>query len=295
MSDRVICPKCGHSNSKYRVTCKRCRVNLAQAVSEIATTEQPSSANMEDQTIERSETRERADVGWTFWFNLVVISILGGLVVGAVGGFVGGFVPGFVPVPGFMVIGGAVGGAVGGIMAGTIQLLTLRRHISQPAAWVLASIIVAAVVWAGAVDWSWAVVNQTGTTGDTEAWAILGVMVGAVGGAVAGIQQRHILRQHVSQAANWWVLANTVGWAVGGAVFLPAFWACAVAIVGGGNPGALAAREIDKNSAICKPVCLSLIVIVPIWVIAQTVLMWKRQKVDDLQIINSSEADDQEE
>lgn len=34
MSNRVICPKCGHSNSRHRVTCKRCRVNLAQARAE---------------------------------------------------------------------------------------------------------------------------------------------------------------------------------------------------------------------------------------------------------------------
>ncbi len=28
MSDRVTCPQCGHRNSKHRVTCKKCRVNL---------------------------------------------------------------------------------------------------------------------------------------------------------------------------------------------------------------------------------------------------------------------------
>lgn len=39
MSKRVIRPECGHSNSRHRVTCKRCRVNLAQAISQSATAE----------------------------------------------------------------------------------------------------------------------------------------------------------------------------------------------------------------------------------------------------------------
>ena len=46
MSDRVICPKCGHSSSKHRATCKNCRVNLAQAVSETVIMEQPSTPNL---------------------------------------------------------------------------------------------------------------------------------------------------------------------------------------------------------------------------------------------------------
>jgi hypothetical protein len=47
--------------------------------------------------------------------------------------------------------------------------------------------------------------------------ARFGFAVGIIGGAIAGIMQWLVLRQHVSQA-SWWVLASTVGWAVGGAV-----------------------------------------------------------------------------
>jgi hypothetical protein len=31
MPDRVVCPACGHKNSRHRVTCKECRASLAQA------------------------------------------------------------------------------------------------------------------------------------------------------------------------------------------------------------------------------------------------------------------------
>ena len=34
MSNRVSCPKCGHSNSTHRITCKKCKENLEQAFSE---------------------------------------------------------------------------------------------------------------------------------------------------------------------------------------------------------------------------------------------------------------------
>jgi hypothetical protein len=36
MADRVICPECGHSNSKHRVTCKNCRASLVEAKGEKA-------------------------------------------------------------------------------------------------------------------------------------------------------------------------------------------------------------------------------------------------------------------
>ena len=35
MAGRVTCPKCGHSNSENRITCKACRANLRAALSGI--------------------------------------------------------------------------------------------------------------------------------------------------------------------------------------------------------------------------------------------------------------------
>lgn len=57
MSDRVICPKCGHGNSKQRVTCKKCRVNLAKAMmgqtmtGVSASTDQPTQLAGEEQLL----------------------------------------------------------------------------------------------------------------------------------------------------------------------------------------------------------------------------------------------------
>jgi hypothetical protein len=36
MADRIICPECGHSNSKHRVTCKKCRASLVQDTGQTA-------------------------------------------------------------------------------------------------------------------------------------------------------------------------------------------------------------------------------------------------------------------
>jgi hypothetical protein len=63
MSDCVICPKCGHSNSKHRVTCKKCRINLAQAIGEPASVEQSLSvedgqAMLEELTPEKQKALE---------------------------------------------------------------------------------------------------------------------------------------------------------------------------------------------------------------------------------------------
>jgi hypothetical protein len=60
MSDRVICPNCGHSNSKHRVTCKKCRANLAQAIAETIAAEQPLPAGAGEATSGSSAREEKA-------------------------------------------------------------------------------------------------------------------------------------------------------------------------------------------------------------------------------------------
>jgi len=101
-------------------------------------------------------------------------------------------------------------------------------------------------------------------------------MAGAVGGAVSGIVQAQMLRRRIPDVARWWIVANTAGWAVGGAVFLPTFFAWGIGLIGGGNPGAAAAADIRTNEAICRPVCLPLLVVVPIWAVIQGIRQRER-------------------
>ncbi|MFC2043041.1 hypothetical protein ACFLUA_02695 [Chloroflexota bacterium] len=59
-----------------------------------------------------------------------------------------------------------------------------------------------------------------GANPDSESLAaVVGyTMVVALGGAVTGMLQRPVLRGQVSRS-GWWVLASTVGWGLGMAVF----------------------------------------------------------------------------
>ncbi|MBT4511242.1 MAG: hypothetical protein HOC20_03385 [Chloroflexi bacterium] len=38
VTERIVCPECGHSNSEHRVTCKVCRINLRESISHIIAT-----------------------------------------------------------------------------------------------------------------------------------------------------------------------------------------------------------------------------------------------------------------
>ena len=59
--------------------------------------------------------------------------------------------------------------------------------------------------------------------------AVAGVVSGAVGGAAIGILQWLVLRRQVS-GAGWWVLASTMGWAVGSGLGLLVFRTVALAV-----------------------------------------------------------------
>jgi hypothetical protein len=203
-----------------------------------------------------------------FWFDFVGAGLLGGLTVGALGGFAAGTA--LYTVQGGLVAG-ALGGAVGGLVGGLVQWLALRKYTAKASIWVIVCCLVGVVTWAMATGWAeasgdtWDVIAQVGT------WVIAGILAGAVGGAVSGFVQARLLRQRISRVANRWVLVNTVGWAAGGAVFLPAYWGWGIGLIGGGNPGAAAGEAILSNDAICTPVCLPLLLIVPLWALIQAI------------------------
>ena len=87
--------------------------------------------------------------------------------------------------------------------------------------WVLASTVSLAVLGAVAAVVLGAVAAAAGVPFETVAVTSLGpvfeAVIGAVAGASLGIAQWLVLRRQVSRA-GWWVLANTVAFAVGGAV-----------------------------------------------------------------------------
>ena len=130
---------------------------------------------------------ERAQVGWGFWLWWVLASTVGFAVGGVVGGVVGGKV------------GQPVGGAVFGASVGIAQWLVLRRQVSRPSWWVLASTVGFAVGFA-----------MGGEVGRAVGFA--------VSGASVGIAQWLVLRRWQVSQASWWVLASTVVFAVFGAV-----------------------------------------------------------------------------
>ena len=251
---------------------------LVQELGEEASShEEAEDLNVPVEALGGSETEESAlpdleisqpSLDWKFWFDFVGAGLLGGLTVGGLGGFAAGTA--LYTLQGGLVAG-ALGGAIGGLVGGLVQWLALRRYAAKAGIWVLVCCLVGAVTWAIATGWAeaagdtWDVIAQVGT------WVIAGILAGVVGGAVSGFVQARFLRHRISHVANWWVLVNTVGWAAGGAVFLSAYWSWGISLIGGGNPGAPAGEAIMSNNAICGPVCLPLLVVVPIWVLVQCI------------------------
>ncbi len=203
------------------------------------------------------------------WLNIVAANLVGALAMGVCGGGVAGFVlySSSYPPDDVLTTAGVIGGASGGIIAGNIQLLRLRQHISHPRIWVIICSVAAAMTWAIATGWAWDRELTAEVIGKVEVWVVAGILFGAVGGFVSGILQFWLLRQHIPRIANWWPLTNIVGWATGGAVFLPALWVVFLGLVGGGNPGSRADKAIAGNLLCCGPTFLLICVIVMIWVV----------------------------
>ncbi len=154
-----------------------------------------------------------SQVGWGFWLGWVAASTVGMFV---------GFIAGFLSLDliydvlgdwlNYNVLGDWFDflflGIVPGIVVGVLQWLVLRQRVSGAGWWVLASAAAGYGILAGFIGYSESL--SFGTL-----LRFTGVV--ALGGAVTGILQWLVLRSQVSRA-GWWVLASTVGWALGMAV-----------------------------------------------------------------------------
>ena len=89
--------------------------------------------------------------------------------------------------------------AAGGLLVGVFQWLVVRRHLSRPARWLLAS--------AGAVAVGGLIVLVVRLV-DVDSASTAGVVFY---GTVVGVLQWLVLRDQ-SAHAGWWVVASTVGW-----------------------------------------------------------------------------------
>ena len=162
-----------------------------------------------------------SQAGWGFWLGWVLASTVGWFV-----GFIIGFI--LLAIVGDIVgedngmnvlgliLGAFIFGASLGSMVGILQWLVLRRRVSRAGWWVLASTAGFIVGWGGvevAMYMAFGFPEEMG--GMSSFTNVLGqAVVPALGGAVMGTLQWLILRGKVSRA-GWWVLASTVGWALG--------------------------------------------------------------------------------
>ncbi len=100
---------------------------------------------------------------------------------------------------------GYLGIAWGALLVGALQWLLLRRYLTQPSHWLLASAGAAAVT--GIVVFGSGAINSVSLD---AAW-IAGT---GLFGSAAGVLQWLVIKRQVPRA-GWWVLASTVGWIVG--------------------------------------------------------------------------------
>jgi hypothetical protein len=139
-------------------------------------------------------------VGWLFWLQWSLASIMGMFVGFFMGFIIAGLTHG--------VLGGrfahAILGIVLGIGIGAMQWLVLRRRLSRTGWWILATVAVGyTIVHAGFMGFS-ASVNSLNAL---LRWT--GIV--AFGGAVTGVLQWLVLRPQISRS-GWWVLISTVSW-----------------------------------------------------------------------------------
>lgn len=98
-----------------------------------------------------------------------------------------------------------VDGLVIGTAVGIAQWLVLRRQFGRMGSWVVASIVGFGVgKWIGEGS-----LQSVSTVGPLLAGALIGLAV--------GVAQWLVLRRHVA-AAEWWIPASVVAWAVGWAI-----------------------------------------------------------------------------
>lgn len=99
-----------------------------------------------------------------------------------------------------------VGGIIVGTTTGFAQWLVLRGFFPRERWWLLASTVAWAIAW----EAGWTLQDSVdGLTGWVAGWATIGAMV--------GLSQGMILSHHFRRG-GWWVVANLLGYAIGGAV-----------------------------------------------------------------------------
>lgn len=107
---------------------------------------------------------------------------------------------------GFGALFGFLYGAVFGATGGLVQALVLRRYISQPRLWILASALAWAcllgVLWAWAWAWGW-----------REPIRSIESIWGALGAVLVGTAEWLVLSRYVSNA-HWWIVATILTWVV---------------------------------------------------------------------------------
>ncbi len=159
--------------------------------------------------------------GWGFWLGWVVASTVGMLVgffmifliYGLLEALLGSAVTDDLFEIGWL--GDLVMGIMLGIVVGILQWLVLQGRVSRVGWWILAS---------AAAGYGISLAFFIGIEESLSFSLFLRFTgVAALGGAVMGTLQWLVLRGKVSRA-GWWVLASTVGWALGMAVSRAISW-----------------------------------------------------------------------
>lgn len=156
---------------------------------------------------------ELAPVGWAFWLQWVLATVIGslpGLVVAIAALFVPvmalGMFANFQTLPTWIVVfvsvGSAIGAAAAGATVGIAQRIVLRRHGLEARYWIPAAIV-------GRAIGGFAVTVLTLTVW-YGAPGLAGVGVLLLHGAVVGFAQWLVVRRW-ARRAGWWVLASAIG------------------------------------------------------------------------------------
>jgi hypothetical protein len=152
-----------------------------------------------------------SQAGWGFWLGWVLASTMGMLVGFMMMFFIAAFMSELFDSELLDIewLFDLFAGIMLGIGVGILQWLVLRQRVSGVGWWILASV---------AAGYGIFLASFIGISESLSFGLFLRFTgVAALGGAVTGILQWLVLRGKVSRA-GWWVLASTVGWALGMAV-----------------------------------------------------------------------------
>lgn len=180
---------------------------------------------MSDQASSGSET---LTVGWSLGLGWVSANAAGCFVGARIGGFIDSmfwlFGPTGRPSISFAtetILSLSVNLFMVGLSVGIAQWIVLRRHVERSGLWVLATILGTSIsiVVASAMLHSIGGETISSILANSVPKILANVSMMAAFGAFIGLAQWLVLRQRTSQA-GWWVLANSLGWAAGGATGL---------------------------------------------------------------------------